>query len=165
MSARGGGSKLRAVYLRRNRRTVDGQTYEHWTLVESRRTARGPRQHTITTLGKLPGLDAQVRRGWEEIEALLEGRPPPPRQLSWAVLDDGGAGTESAGPCWREVDVHAVRVERVREFGEVYLALALWRRLGLHECLAELLTVGEEAVPWATVASILTAARLSLIHI
>jgi len=147
------------VYLRRNRRTVAGQTYEYWTLVESRRTARGPRQHTVTTLGKLPGLDAPVRRGWEEIEALLEGRPPPPRQLSWAALDDSGAGAESAAPCWREVDVGAVRVERVREFGEVYLALALWRRLGLHECLAELLEPGAEAVPWATVASILTAAR------
>jgi transposase len=146
------------VYLRRNRRKVDGQTYEYWTLVESRRTASGPRQHTITTLGKLPGLDAQVRRGWEQIEALLEGRPPAPRQLPLPVLG-GAAQTEAAEPCWREVDVRGVRVERVREFGEVYLALALWRRLGLHECLAELLAVGEETVPWATVACILTAAR------
>lgn len=147
------------MYLRRNRRTVAGQTYEYWTLVESRRTARGPRQHTITTLGKLPGLDAQVRRGWEEIEALLEGRPPPPRQLSLAAFEDGGTGAAAAAPCWREVDVGAVRVERVREFGEVDLALALWRRLGVHECLAQLLEPGEETVPWATVASILTAAR------
>ena len=30
-----------------------------------------------------------------------------------------------------------LRVERVRDFGEVYLALALWRRLGLHRVLEE----------------------------
>jgi hypothetical protein len=67
----GGGRILRRVYLRR--RTVDGQTYECCTLVESRRTARGPRQHTVATLGKLPGLDESVQRGWEDLDALLDG--------------------------------------------------------------------------------------------
>ena len=28
---------------------------------------------------------------------------------------------------WTQVDVSALRVERVRDFGEVFLALALWR--------------------------------------
>jgi transposase len=57
------------------------------------------------------------------------------------------------------VAVRGVRVERVREFGEVYLALSLWRRLGLHTLLAELLPPGRETVPWATVACLLTVAR------
>ena len=49
--------------LRRHRRTVRGSAYEYWTLVESRRTASGPRRHTLATLGKLPGLDERVRAG------------------------------------------------------------------------------------------------------
>ena len=32
----------------------------------------------------------------------------------------------------RTLDLSGVRVECVREFGKVYAALALWRRLGLH---------------------------------
>ena len=145
---------IRRVYLRRNRRIIAGETYESWTLVESVRTAQGPRQRTVATLGKLPGLDAAVQRGWEEIDALLEGRRPSPTQLPLP-----GDATAAAAPCWREVDVRGTRVERVREFGAVYLALALWRRLGLQTLLRELVAAGREEVPWETVACVLTIAR------
>jgi hypothetical protein len=50
-------------------------------------------------------------------------------------------------------------VERARDFGEAFLGLALWRRLGLHTLLAELIEPGEEEVPWPTVASLLAVAR------
>jgi transposase len=140
------------MYLRRHRRTVSATTYEYWTLVESRRTASGPRQHTVATLGKLPGLDGQVYAGWEAIDDLLEGR------AAGVQLE---LGKEAAGavPLWREVNVRGVRVERVREFGEVYLALALWRRLGLQELLNELIPCGREEVPWERIACLLTVAR------
>lgn len=141
------------MYLRRNRRTLDGETYECWTLVESRRTARGPRQHIVATLGKLPGLDDSVQRRWSDIDALLEGRD------ATAQLPLPGMAPAVPAPSWREVDVRGTRVERVREFGEVYLALALWRRLGLHTVLGELLDAGREEVPWETVACLLTVAR------
>jgi transposase len=55
--------------------------------------------------------------------------------------------------------VRGTRVERVREFGAVYIALSLWRRLGLHTLLRELLPDGREDVPWETMASVLTIAR------
>jgi hypothetical protein len=38
-------------------------------------------------------------------------------------------------------------VERLREFGSVHLALALWRRLGLHKLLSEVMGEGREDVP------------------
>ena len=41
-------------------------------------------------------------------------------------------------------------MERVRDFGEVYLALSLWRRLGLDELLAGLIEAGREAVEMGT---------------
>ena len=68
------------MFLRRNRREVNGESYEYWTLVESYRTERGPRQRVVASLGKLAGLDQEERHGWEEIEWLLEGQRPP-RQL------------------------------------------------------------------------------------
>ena len=46
-----------------------------------------------------------------------------------------GSPQRSRPPSWAEVDVRGLRVERVRDFGAVYLALALWRRLGLHTIL------------------------------
>lgn len=145
------------MYLRRNRRTADGQTYEYWTLVESVRTARGPRQHTVATLGKLPGLDPGVQRGWVDLAALLAGEPAPATQLPLPGVMPAAAAP--AAPCWREVDVRGVSVERVREFGEVYLALALWRRLGLDTALREAIAAGDEEIPWETVACVLTIAR------
>lgn len=140
------------VYLRRHRRTVNATTYEYWTLVESRRTASGPRQHTVATLGKLPGLDGQVYASWEAIDDLLEGR-------TGGVQLELGQEAAAAAPLWREVDVRGVRVERVREFGQVYLALALWRRLGLHGLLHELIPGGREEVPWERIACLLTLGR------
>jgi transposase len=140
------------MYLRRHRRSTQGQTYEYWTLVESRRTANGPRQHTVATLGKLPGLDQQVQAGWESLDDLLEGGP------SARQLELGALGPTSP-PEWREVDVRGVRVERVREFGQVYLALSLWRRLGLHTLLNQLIAPGREDVPWERTACLLTVAR------
>jgi transposase len=140
------------MYLRRHRRNVEGATYEYWTLVESRRTANGPRQHTIATLGKLPGLDEKVQASWDTMDDLLAGRTPA-RQLELP------SETQTPEPLWREVNVRGVRVERVREFGQMYLALSLWRRLGLHQLLNELIPSGREEVPWERTACLLTLAR------
>jgi len=69
-----------SMFLRRNRRTVNGEIYEYWTLVRTVRTTKGPRQEVVATLGKLPGLDNSARRGWEEVAALLDGRCGAPEQ-------------------------------------------------------------------------------------
>lgn len=65
------------MFLRRNRRCKGGVVHEYWTLVESMRTSRGPRQRVVATLGKLPGLDEDERLGWDEITRLLDGRSRP----------------------------------------------------------------------------------------
>lgn len=141
------------MFLRRNRRTVDGQCYEYWTLVRTVRTAKGPRQEIVATLGKEPGLESRSRRGWEAVADLLEGRTP----IEQGEL--GQAWSASPSASWAQVDLNGVRVERVREFGPVYLALALWRRLGLHRLLRELIPTGKEEVPWELTVCLLTVAR------
>jgi len=140
------------MFLRRNRRRKGGELYEYWTLVESVRTPRGPRQRVVATLGKRPGGEEDERAGWEEITRLLDGRPRSSRQADLF--------RETAEPPqWAQVDLSGVRVERVREFGKVYVALALWRRLGLHQFIAGHARRGRERIDWATVACILTLGR------
>ena len=138
------------MFLRLKKRKIDGVTYEYWSLVESVRTARGPRQRVVAELGKIPGLDRQERIGWEQIGQILEGRRE--RQLD---LFESNPDT----PEWAQVDVQGVQVERLRQFGNVYLALALWCRLGLHEVLESVAPPGKEEVEWSQMACVLTAAR------
>lgn len=142
------------MFLRKNRKRFDGELYEYWTLCETVRTERGPRQRVVATLGKLTEEDLSA--GWEDIEALLEGRAPSPRQMGLGEVE---AGEPKGCRRWELADLSNLKVERVREFGSVYLALALWRRLGLHELLEELLEQGRETIPWADVAAVLTAGK------
>lgn len=140
------------AYLRRRRRRKGRETYEYWALVESVRTVRGPRQRTVATLGKAPGLDEGERIGWDEVAAQLSGRT---RSTQGDLLD----GPEPEAPDWATVDVRRVRVERLRRFGDVFLALTLWRRLRLHEALGRALPVGREALPWPILACLHAVAR------
>ena len=61
-----------SMFLRRNRRRANGETYEYWSLVETVRTAKGPRQRVVAHLGKEPGLDQSTRYGWEHVSDLLD---------------------------------------------------------------------------------------------
>ena len=148
------GRILSGMFLRRNRRTINGECYEYWTLVKTVRTAKGPRQEIVATLGKGPGLESRARHGWEQVADLLEGRTNAP------VQGELGRPLPAAPqPQWAQVDLRGVRVERVREFGQVYLGLSLWRRLGLHTLLNKIIEPGQEDVPWELTACILTLAR------
>jgi len=138
------------MYLRPKRKTVNGETYEYWSLVKSVRTERGPRQQVVAHIGKEPGLDRETRIGWERIGEILDGR---------AHQSDFLEGPEPDPPRWAEVDVSRVRVERLRQFGAPYLALALWRRLGLDEFFGDEIEPGREEIPWSTMACVLTLAR------
>jgi len=137
------------MFLRRHRRKKQEETYEYWTLVESVRTKSGPRQRILATLGKLPGLDEEARVGWEHIRDVLDGR------LHQSDL----LRAEPEPPAWATVDTSRARVERLRRFGEVYLGLALWRRLKLDTFFGDVMESGREEVAWGTMACILVLAR------
>ncbi len=144
------------MFLRKNRKLFDDEVYEYWTLCESVRTERGPRQRVVATLGKL--TDEDIASGWEDIEALLEGRAPAPKQR---LLGEFGT-VEPSSPAseqWELADLKNLSVERVREFGGVYLALALWRRLGLNKLLEEVMEEGREQVAWSDVAAVLSVGK------
>jgi len=138
------------MYLRRRCRNKGGVQYESWALVESVRTARGPRQRTVVTVGKLPGLDAEEKIGWEEIGRVLDGKPATTASLFEQEPDI---------PSWATVNLKGVQVERLRHFGDVYLGLALWKRLGLEEFCEKHIPSGREDIPWSIMAAVLSLAR------
>jgi len=138
------------MYLRRHGKNVDGEEYGYWSLVESVRTARGPRQRIVATIGKLPGLDKEQRIGWEEIGRILTGQPKRQNNLFEKAEEP---------PLWATVDISRVSVERLRSFGDVYLALLLWHRLGFVEFCNEHMTEGRETIQWSVMACLLSVAR------
>lgn len=134
------------------------------SLCRTVRTAKGPRKEVVACLGKLD--EEEVRSGgWEDVEDLLAGRNPAPRASQGGLFEpDSGTGSVTMFSRWERVDVGSVQVERVSEFGQVYLALALWRRLGLDKLLGELIETGREMVDWATVVCVLVVARFCAIR-
>src|SRR3990172_8734494 len=138
------------MYLRRRCRNKGGIQYESWALVESVRTARGPRQRTVVTVGKLPGLDAEEKIGWEEIGRVLDGKPAATASLFEKEPDI---------PYWATVSLKGIQVERLRHFGDVYLGLALWKRLGLEEFCEQHIPSGREDIQWSVMAAVLSLAR------
>ena len=71
-----------------------------------------------------------------------------------ALFDDGSDHLTAP------VRLKGVRIERSRRFGDVYLALALWRGVGLEAACERLLAAGKERVSWAKMAAVLVTARL-----
>jgi transposase len=132
------------VYLRRCYRRKDGKRHAYWALVESYRTARGPRQRVVAYLGE---LDAQGRVA---VQAQAAGTAHVRQQSLEAEPE----------PQWVEVDLPRVRVERSREFGGPWLGLMLLQRLDLRRVLDDALPPGREAVSWSAMALILVLGRL-----
>jgi Transposase DDE domain len=151
---------MAGVFLRRKNKQHRGVGYSYWHLCETVRTARGPRQRVVASLGKLDEVEAGgLRGGWDDLPALLRGEIPAARGTT-APLSGVGMDHASTPPAqWEQVDVRGVRVERTRDFGECYLALALWHRLKLDELLAGLLPARRESVGWSQVAALLAVAR------
>lgn len=138
------------MYLRRNKRKKGCTEYEYWSLVESARTGRGPRQKIVATIGKLPGLDKEERVGWEEIRRILDGKPIPQPDLFEEYEEP---------PSWATVDINRVGVERLCHFGDVYPGLLLWNKLGFADFCKEHMEEGKEGIPWSVMAAILVLAR------
>lgn len=134
------------MYLRYTTRKKDGKVHRSWRLVRSVRIGRRVIQQTVTHLGE---LDEAGRLRARALARALIGEP------EQADLFDDGTRDQTIG-----VRLKGVRVENGRQFGNVYLALALWRACRLDEFAAAHIPRGKEEVPWEKMAAVLVAARL-----
>lgn len=133
------------MYLRHTTIRKDGKVHRYWRLVRSVRVGRRVIQQTVAHLGELDEY------GRVEARALARRLIGAPEQT--ALFDDGSANLTVP------VRLKGIRIERSRQFGDVYLALALWRGVGLEELCQQLLPAGQERIGWAKMAAVLVAAR------
>src|SRR5580704_13193920 len=142
------------MFLRRFERRKNGKPHSYWALAESYRTAKGSRQRIVAYLGELTDSEQD---GWTKLGSHLDGEAKARRpQLTFF---DPPRRDEPRDDEPLLVKLSSIRLERTRDFGDVWLAWGLWRMLGLDELLEELIEPGREDVSWATMAAILTIAR------
>jgi transposase len=140
------------MFLKRLTRRKNGKNHTYWALVETICTERGPRHRVVAYLGELKPTE---QSGWATLGRRLDKRERP---QPW--LFDPPPHAEPPDDPVVSVDLKKVKLERLREFGDVWLTLGLWRLLGLDKLLEERMPSGRELVPWAVVAAILVIARL-----
>jgi hypothetical protein len=133
------------MYLRHTIRKKDGKVHRYWCLVQSVRVGRRVIQQTVAHLGE---LDEHGRIEARRLACRLIGTP------EQAPLFDNGSEHLMV-----PVRLKGIRVERSRQFGDVYLALSLWRGTGLEELCEWLLPIGKERIAWAKMAAVLVLAR------
>lgn len=136
------------MYLRHSTVQKNGKVHTYWRLVRSVRTGAKVRQETVAWLGE---LDREERANASALARHFLGDKRA-RQLE---LFEDSTRLEPA-----RVRVDQVRLERGRTFGDVWLALVLWKALDLDRFCHEAIETGREAASWADVAFILVAARL-----
>jgi transposase len=134
------------MYLRHTIRKKDGKVHRYWCLVRSVRVGRRVIQQTVAYLGE---LDEHGR-----IEARVLARRLIGAAEQAQLFDDGSEHLTAP------VRLNGIRIERSRRFGDVYLALALWRGTGLAALCERLLPAGKERIGWAKMAVVLVTARL-----
>src|SRR5579864_1772628 len=133
------------MYLRHTIRRKDGKVHRYWCLVRSVRVGRRVIQQTVAQLGELD------ERGRIEAQTLARQLIGTPEQAQ--LFKDGSEDLTVP------VRLKGIRIERSRQFGDVYLALALWRGTGLEELCRQLQPVGLERIAWAKMAAVLVTAR------
>jgi transposase len=133
------------MYLRHTTIRKDGKIHRYWRVVRSVRVGRRVIQQTVAQIGE---LDEQGRVAARALARRLIGTPERAQ-----LFDDGSE--QLTVP----VRLKGIRIERPRQFGDVYLALALWRGTGLEALCERLLPTGKERIAWSKMAAVLVAAR------
>ncbi|MBM4077242.1 MAG: hypothetical protein FJ267_16545 [Planctomycetes bacterium] len=164
----------------------NGTCPAYWALVESNRTATGPRKRVVAWLGKLDeagrlgvqqvadgvrhpsSQSSDARSPSSETSAQPSNSPSESsndssqqiggRQLRIKFADENDAAVIE--PRWGEVVASAVVVENVRQFGAPWLALHSIRVLQLDTFLDKVIPEGRERVPWDVTSLILIIAKL-----
>ena len=141
------------MFLRTHRREKDGKNHTYWSLVETVRTADGPRQRRLCYLGELN--DSAQARWLKTIEVFNEQGET--QQLKLFPSD---VETPADDPQVARVLLNKVRLERTRQFGACWLGLEVWKRLALDRFFEVAVDEHAADVPWSRVTAVLAINRL-----
>lgn len=139
--------------MRSHQRSKDGKGHTYWSLVETVRTADGPRQRRLCYLGEL-NSSAQAR--WlKTVEVFNEQGESTQLKLFPSEVEPPANDPQVA-----RVLLNRVRLERSRQFGASFLGLELWKRLELDRFFEQAVDDKTADVPWSRVAAVLAINRL-----
>ncbi len=142
------------MFLREYHRTKDGKRHTYFALVESQRTQRGPRQRIVAQLGE---LTRDQQRCWQRT-AIFHGRHKDGRELPLFV--DGEPAPFPDDPDVVRIHLGKVGWTNARAFGDVWLGLQLWKKLGLDAIVARHVPQGDQTVEPAAMVAIEVLSRL-----
>jgi transposase len=141
------------MFLRAHRREKDGKHHTYWSLVETVRTADGPRQRTLCYLGELN--DSAQARWLKTIDVFNEQGETQQLKLFPSHVEPPPDDPQVA-----RVQLNKVRLERTRQFGSCWLGLELWKRLALDRFFENAVDEDAADVPWSRVTAVLAINRL-----
>jgi len=132
------------MFIRKTTRRYKGREYSNYLLVESVRTAKGPRQRTICSLGNLAArpkgewlrLAHRVEQALAGEQDLFDASDPEVERIVGKAGGQRPGGPDGDGEIV-EVRSDQVRTERHREAGPVHVGCRFWERLGLDRILAD----------------------------
>jgi transposase len=142
------------MFLRRYRRTKNGKTHIYYALVESVRTEAGPRQRVVAHLGE---LNHDQERRWQRT-VRFHNQQGEDRQLR--LFPDDHQVSSPDDPDLVRISLKSVGWANPRQFGDVWLALWLWRFLKLDEILDRHVPQGKETIRPADIVAIAVINRL-----
>ena len=143
------------MFLRSHRRKKDGKVHRYWSIVESRRTSRGPVQRHVLYLGEIN--DSQLA-SWEKAITVFDEQHSAERPLALYPADR--PLPEHAREHGVSIRLDALSIRRPRQWGACWLALELWRELRLDSFWSARLGSSREGTHWETVLNVLVAYRL-----
>ena len=117
------------MFLKRLNRRKNGKGHTYWALVESIRTAKGSRHRVVAYLGELKKSE---KNGWAHLCGQLNKQQRPQPSLFDPPHHDDPTDDEPV-----LVKLKGIRLQRLRDFGDVWLELGLWRLLGLDKLLSK----------------------------
>jgi transposase len=141
------------MFLRPNHRSKDGKGHTYWSLVETVRTADGPRQKTLCYLGE---LNSSAQSRWLRTVEVFNDQG----EAQQLKLFPSHVAVPPDDPQVARVLVNRVRLERTRQFGDCYLGLRLWKRLELDRFFEQAVDDDPADVPWSRVTALLAINRL-----
>ena len=142
------------MFLKCSTRVKNGKPHRSWSIVESRRVHGGASvQRHVLYLGEIN--DSQQAAWQKSIAVFAEGESEA-RQV--ALFPEDRVGTGTAVP-QIQLRLHELTLHRPRQWGACWLALELWRELGLDRFWREKLPASRKGTPWDLVLATLVIYR------
>ena len=141
------------MYLRHHKRFKDGKEHRYWSVVESVRTKQSVHQRHLLYLGELndsqqaqwcSALDVfdESTHAFQQMSLFPEDRTPPP-EVSHPV----------------QIRLTQMTLHRPRQWGGCWLALELWKQLGLDSFWLSRLPNSRKETHWLNVLKTLVTYR------